>query len=251
MQPTGAASIDGAATKHCLPRLNLDNKTLRDTYMTISIVVASRSWDFFATDHLLPLVLGEGGSACFHSWYYFLALLPAGAVLLAFTATPRVARRWRTTHGSASCCPGYRSAYMKLCVPAVGMAVGWSFSSVVTSCDRELDVVKAHALATFVRWLKQRLSDEADATGAAMNASVAGEPLLSESLGEEDILRQALGVMQTIFDDAAMAIAFNVLAVLILATAVRVNSIAGRGSSATTRHLALEACCAGSRSVGL
>ena len=37
-----------------------------------------------------------------------------------------------------------------------------------------------------------------------------------------------------------LAIGFNVLAVLILATAVRVNSIAGRGVSAATRHPALE-----------
>ena len=170
---------------------------MRDTYMTISIVVASRSWDFFFTDHLLPLVLGETQNSvlleCVHSTTYFLALLPIGAVLLAFTATPRVARRWRSAEGSSTCGVGYRSAYMKLCVPAVGMAVGWSFSSVVTSCDKEIDVLKAHALSSgarqwshLVSWWAQVRSNEASPSApwtanVASNGSATSEPLWSSA----------------------------------------------------------------------
>jgi hypothetical protein len=127
---SGGGKSCRASCASCLPR-RLENKTLRATYLTIAIVVASRSWDYLFADHLFPMLFGKSRGqplTCWQNSTYFSCLLAVAALLIAFTATPRL-MPWLSKLGA------YRIAYMKLSVPAVGMAVGWAFAGVVTSCD--------------------------------------------------------------------------------------------------------------------
>ena len=186
---------------------------------------------------------------------------------MAFTATPRLWRRWSP--------PGqmlppsiqpYHNAYMKLAVPAVGMALGWAFAGVVTACNLELDILKEQALASISQhwhWLagvqlRSTLVEDGrlQAHDDDLTLSVAGDlpspsstlsaaPLAGHEAASEAARPTAaqmtrLSDLLSIFDDAAMALAISTVAVLILAAAVRVNSIAGRGASVQRRGPLLE-----------